>query len=66
MPIYEYRCTQCGEQFEKWLRSMYSEDQILCPKCGSALVEKAVSRLGSSAAAGFGGLTDSSCAPSGG
>jgi putative FmdB family regulatory protein len=35
MPIYEYRCTNCGLNFEK-LRSMSEVDKdTLCPACQS-------------------------------
>jgi putative FmdB family regulatory protein len=36
MPLYEYQCTQCGEQFEiiqKLSDSLYTH----CPKCGAAM-----------------------------
>ena len=32
MPIYEYRCEDCGTRFEKLVRR--SGDEILCPSCG--------------------------------
>ncbi len=35
MPMYEYRCSNCGEEFEL-LRSMSERDEPSeCPKCGS-------------------------------
>ncbi len=33
MPMYSYRCEQCGETFEE-LVSMDRRDQVACPKCG--------------------------------
>ena len=51
MPIYEYRCGECGEKFDKWHRSMCCEEAARCPKCGSQRVKKAVSLFGTSAAA---------------
>ena len=66
MPIYEYRCSECGEQFEKWLRSMSAKHDICCPKCGSGRVNKAVSLFGSSSSAPGGMSSDSTCAPTGG
>ena len=65
MPIYEYRCSECGEEFEKWLRSMSAKQDICCPRCGSRQVNKAVSMFGSSVT-GSAGISDSSCAPTGG
>lgn len=38
MPIYEYRCTGCGNRVEILVRSSASTPH--CPDCGSVLVEK--------------------------
>ena len=41
MPLYLYKCTDCGEDFEL-LRSMSAlNDQAPCPACGSAHTRKA-------------------------
>nr|MBC7246020.1 zinc ribbon domain-containing protein [Chloroflexota bacterium] len=66
MPIYEYRCTQCGEKFEKWLRSMSAEVDICCPRCGSQRVEKAISLFGKSSSTTSAAAANASCAPTGG
>lgn len=36
MPLYEYRCTQCGHRFEK-IQSFSSEPETECPKCHGEL-----------------------------
>ena len=36
MPLYEYRCTQCGHRFEK-IQSFNAEPETVCPKCGGSL-----------------------------
>lgn len=36
MPLYEYRCTQCGHRFEK-IQSFSAEAEVACPKCGGPL-----------------------------
>jgi len=36
LPLYPYRCTQCGYRFEK-IQSFHSEPESKCPKCGGAL-----------------------------
>ncbi len=36
MPLYEYRCTQCGHRFEK-IQSFTAEPETACPKCGGSL-----------------------------
>jgi len=46
MPIYEYRCQQCGEKFEKLVRSFSSDPEVRCPKCGGRKVEKTFSLFG--------------------
>jgi len=40
MPIYEYKCENCGERFEKLI---YNDEKIECPKCGSEKVRKLIS-----------------------
>jgi putative FmdB family regulatory protein len=40
MPIYEYRCSQCGEKFESFTQTMSSGDITSCPACGSQLTDK--------------------------
>jgi len=42
MPIYEYRCRDCGEQFEKLVLSSRA-DQVECENCGSSETEKLIS-----------------------
>ena len=46
MPIYEYQCLECGEKFEKLVRSTNSPVKIECPKCGGRKVEKLLSVFG--------------------
>lgn len=36
MPLYPYRCTQCGYSFEK-IQSFSAEPETVCPKCGGKL-----------------------------
>lgn len=37
MPIYEYRCLICGEEFEKLV---FGNLEINCPKCNSKEIRK--------------------------
>jgi putative FmdB family regulatory protein len=46
MPIYEYQCLECGEKFEKLVRSISASVAIECPKCGGRKVEKLLSAFG--------------------
>lgn len=34
MPIFEYRCTACGKQFEELVKKY--DDAVACPRCGGA------------------------------
>ncbi len=43
MPIYEYRCEECGEKFEKLVRLSTSTSEIECPNCSGQKVEKLIS-----------------------
>jgi putative FmdB family regulatory protein len=36
LPLYPYRCTQCGHKFEK-IQSFSAKPEEVCPKCGGAL-----------------------------
>jgi putative FmdB family regulatory protein len=46
MPIYEYVCQDCGEKYEKLVRSSSTKVELVCPKCGSTRGEKAISLFG--------------------
>ncbi|MEW6067215.1 MAG: zinc ribbon domain-containing protein [Nitrospirota bacterium] len=37
MPIYEYKCNACGEDFEKLV---FGNTEIKCPKCNSKETKK--------------------------
>lgn len=36
MPLYAYKCTQCGHRFEK-IQKFNSEQELVCPQCGGVL-----------------------------
>lgn len=52
MPLYEYRCLDCEQRFERLVRSAASTEGVECPSCGSTTVH----RLPSTFAARFGGF----------
>ena len=45
MPIYEYRCRDCGKKSSFLTLSVKSRLEPKCKKCGSANLEKLVSRV---------------------
>ena len=49
MPIFEYRCLECGREFEYFHRGAASEAH--CPGCGQARLERLVSICGVSSEA---------------
>jgi putative FmdB family regulatory protein len=45
MPIYEYRCTDCGFQKE-FLQKVSEPPMTVCPSCGKATLSKLLSAAG--------------------
>lgn len=67
MPIYEYRCEECGHTFDKFVRSMANAVEVECPQCHSVKCKKNISLFGTtSSTRSSSGASASSCAPSGG
>jgi putative FmdB family regulatory protein len=40
MPIYEYHCPECGQEFQKLV---YGHTAVVCPSCQSAKVRRRLS-----------------------
>lgn len=57
MPIYEFRCKQCGKVFEVLFFSLSEKQEVLCPDCHSGEVDKLMSVFGGT----FGGASSSNC-----
>ncbi len=45
MPIYEYRCRDCGGVTSVFLRSMNSPDPTDCPACAGGVLQRIISRV---------------------
>ena len=45
MPIYEYKCTECGHEMEK-LQKLSDEPLVDCPECGKPGLKKMISAAG--------------------
>ncbi|HID11247.1 MAG TPA: zinc ribbon domain-containing protein [Candidatus Latescibacteria bacterium] len=58
MPIYEYRCSDCGANFEELVLSRNTES-VRCPQCSSTEVRRKPSVFGLKVQ---GGASTSSCA----
>lgn len=58
MPIYEYRCLACGQDFEAIVRG---GDRPSCPSCGAGRLEKRLSVF----AVGSGGASAGAREPAG-
>jgi len=43
VPIYEYKCRKCGEEFEELIRNAAHERELVCVACGSAKIERQLS-----------------------
>ncbi len=59
MPIYEFRCEDCGERFEKLCFGYREEQDLRCPRCGSSRVRKEFSTF--ACGLGDGGFGFGSC-----
>lgn len=63
MPIYEFKCNDCGKQFSKLI--LKKDDTVQCPGCKSENVDKLISVV-SSFGSSKGGSSGSSCSGIGG
>ncbi len=62
MPVYEYKCKDCGEVFDMFFFTAQQDvDKNPCPKCNGTEVSKLMSVFGSCDSSSSGG-----CSPEGG
>lgn len=61
MPLYEYRCRECGHRFEILQRLGQGAEGLECPHCGAPGVEKQFSTFAAS-----GGVSSRGAHPTGG
>ena len=47
MPLYEYRCRQCGKSFELLRKMQDADGELGCPECQSEDVERLLSTFAS-------------------
>ncbi|OPX88078.1 MAG: Zinc ribbon domain protein [Pelotomaculum sp. PtaB.Bin104] len=43
MPIFEYKCSQCGKFFELLFLAGHADKKAVCPDCGSTDLKKMIS-----------------------
>lgn len=66
MPLFEFKCRNCGKVFEELVfSSRVSEDEIICPHCGMTRAEKLISAPSIGGAADKAAGSAHSCAGSG-
>jgi len=59
MPIYEYRCADCGQLFEELV--MRLTEKVNCPKCKSARVVRQMSAFAFRSGTNFVSSSSKSC-----
>lgn len=57
MPIYEYRCQECGKLFEMFRRFSDADSGVRCPDCESEQVRRVLSSFAASGCGGGGRFT---------
>jgi putative FmdB family regulatory protein len=62
MPVYEYHCTDCQNDFEALLFNSSEEQTLKCPCCSSSALQRMMSCI--SGVRGSGGKSDSTCGAS--
>ena len=65
MPIYEYKCQECGQRFETLI--LTPSEKVHCRKCDSRSVERQLSTfaLGSGSSSEAGSSSSGSCGSGG-
>jgi len=65
MPIYEYRCGDCGTKFEKLVRRSADADALECPTCGEKHLTQEHSTFSAQVSNGGGKSAEAPSCPSG-
>jgi putative FmdB family regulatory protein len=52
MPIYEFRCLQCGHVFELFNLRKNEQIEMKCPECGGVKIERVMSKISISSSKG--------------
>jgi putative FmdB family regulatory protein len=66
MPIFEFECSRCHDQFDELVRNAEAVKDVTCPACGSRKVKKKLSTFASKVSGGGTASTSAAaCAPGG-
>lgn len=68
MPIFEFECSACHDQFDELVRNAEAVKDVVCPSCGSRKVKKKLSTFAAKVSGGGAAASVSagaSCAPGG-
>jgi putative FmdB family regulatory protein len=66
MPIFEFVCIDCGNSFDRLLRSSFAMSEVECPACSGQDVKKKLSVFSSKISGGANtAAASSNCAPGG-
>ncbi len=57
MPLFEFQCTDCKDEFEELVRSSTAVVEVKCPQCGSQHVKRKLSVFASKMSRGGGSTT---------
>lgn len=65
MPIYEFRCKECGHEFEVIMRASASKGEVTCPKCHAKDPDRLMSAFSAGSSGSSSGFSASSSCGSG-
>jgi putative FmdB family regulatory protein len=67
MPLYEYICSDCGNEFDKMVRFSEADQIQVCPSCQSQETRKKISKIAAFSLSSDGySSSASNCIPRGG
>ena len=66
MPLYEYICSDCGNEFEKMMRFDQAGERPRCPRCAGEDTRKKLSMFSSSGSQSDAGASSGGCGSSSG
>jgi putative FmdB family regulatory protein len=61
MPIFEYKCNDCGKKFDVLHKSSANLEEVVCPECQSKSSKKLFSAFAASMGESASSCSDGSC-----